>query len=106
MIWLDSHCEHCPSLLLALGFEKLLATLFELTGENGLSSLWAPDEMVDHQVDSVLISCILVVSMYGLYTGHNQNARVLEPNSSRFSTIGKRGWLRPWLKPRRLSTRG
>jgi hypothetical protein len=58
MIWLNCQREDCPSFLLAFSFKKLLTTIFDPACENRLSALWAPDEMVDHQMDSVLISRI------------------------------------------------
>ncbi len=51
MIWLNSKREKSPSLLFALCFKKVLATLHQFASENWLSSLGTPDEM-----DSVFIS--------------------------------------------------
>ena len=59
MIGLDSQCENGPAFLLALLLNELLATLFELARENGLPSFWAPDEMIDDQVNTMLISLVL-----------------------------------------------
>lgn len=59
MIRLDCQCENGPALLFALDLEKFLTAIFELTSENGLSSLRAPDEMVDNQVDPVFVSLVL-----------------------------------------------
>ena len=64
MIWLNSKRESSPSLLFALCFKKLLATIPQFASENWLSSLGTPDEMIDNEINSVFI---LLVSNFTLF---------------------------------------
>jgi hypothetical protein len=63
MIWLNSKREKSPSLLFALCFKKVLATLLQFASENWLSSLGTPDEM-----DSVFISLVCKFALFVVST--------------------------------------
>ena len=66
MIWLNSKREKSPSLLFALCFKKVLATLHQFASENWLSSLGTPDEM-----DSVFISLVYKVALFCRFYSRN-----------------------------------
>src|SRR6266566_2095990 len=64
MNWLHSKRENSPSLLFALCFKKLLATMLQLASENWLSSLGTPDEMIDNEMDSVFLSLVFKFTLF------------------------------------------
>lgn len=59
MIRLNSQGKQDPSLLFAFLFNELLATLFDLADQNGFTTAWAPDQVIDNQMNPVLITLIL-----------------------------------------------
>jgi len=58
VIGLNRQRDHMPSLCLALLFQQLLAAFFHVANKNGFTSLGAPDEMIQDQMDTVFISLV------------------------------------------------
>ncbi len=78
MVWLDSKRENIPAFLVALGKKKLLATILQFANQDGLSPLGTPDEMIDNEMDSVLISLVFKLALFCRFPGRDYTANLTE----------------------------
>ena len=58
MIGLDSQRKNEPALFLTLSLDNLLATFFEIANKNSFAQPWTPDETINNQMYSLLISLV------------------------------------------------
>jgi len=71
MVRLDRKPEDVPSFLLAFCFKKLLTPISQFPYKNWLSSFGTPDEMIDDEMDSMLISLVFKPTLFCRYHGGN-----------------------------------
>lgn len=64
MVRLNSQREDVPSFLLAFCFKQLLTPISQVPYKNGLSSFGTPDEMIDNEMDSMLISLVFKPALF------------------------------------------
>src|SRR5258708_7441923 len=68
MIGLDSERQNLPPMLRTLTCDQLPAACGHRLYQHRLAAAWAPDEVIDDEMDAVFISLVLVCLFHGLHS--------------------------------------
>lgn len=75
MVGLNGEGYHLPPFLSTLAFEQLPTPCRHWPHEHWLAAAWAPDEVLDDEMDAVFLSLVLLCLFHGLFSPTNKTNR-------------------------------